>query len=304
MLEEHPISGALHALQGILEREKSRGQTHVALQSESESILEALPVRLMERAQKLKAVDCPVPPETVSSSKGEPDALAAVLASKPPRERTEEWARNELNRIFREVKSCETCRSLGTFRETIVFATGNPLADIMFIGHAPGAEDEKERKPFVGPAGEKLTQIIKAMGLSREEVYLSNIVKFRPKKGDGRFQGSSNRKPNATEMESCLRFIKAEVEVVAPKVIVALGPTAAEGLLERGGSISSLREQAHEFAGAPVVVSYHPSFLLRQENEPDQARAKASKRKVWEDMLKAMDLAGLPISEKQRGFFA
>jgi len=139
--------------------------------------------------------------------------------------------------------------------------------------------------------------------LSRDDVYISNIVKFRPKKGDGRFQGSSNRKPDQAEMASCISFIRAEIEVVQPKVIVALGGTAAEGLLERGGTISALREQLHEFAGVPVVVTYHPSFLLRQESEPDQEKAKAMKRRVWEDMLRAMDLLGMPVSEKQRGFF-
>lgn len=308
MPAEHPISSALSTLNGILEREKSRGQTHVPIGKESEAILQGLPVSLLKKAQAVSnsGQSTASIPETASSSNrtNSADALAAVLDQKAPADRNEEWARKELNKIFREVKSCEACRSLGTLRETIVFATGNPLAEMMFVGEAPGAEEEKERKPFVGPAGQKLTQIIKAMGLSRDEVYISNIVKFRPKKGDGRFQGSSNRKPDSTEMEACIRFIKAEIEVVAPKVIVALGATAAEGLLERGGTISSLRDQSHEFAGVPVVVTYHPSFLLRQESEPDAAKAKASKRKVWEDMLKAMEIVGMPISEKQRGFFA
>ena len=99
-------------------------------------------------------------------------------------------------------------------------------------------------------------------------------------------------------------FIRREIEAVAPKIIVALGATAAEGLLEQGGTISSLRQQEHEFAGVPVVVTYHPSFLLRQESEPDAEKARAAKRKVWEDMLKVMDRVGMPVSEKQRGYFA
>ncbi|MDF1656464.1 MAG: uracil-DNA glycosylase [Verrucomicrobiales bacterium] len=289
MSDIQPVSHALGVLSEILRREKSRGKTHLAIAEASEKTLTEMPVNFMIAAQNSQAGAV-----SVSSA---PEKTADV-------QRNEEWARKELNAIFKEVKTCEVCRSLGTLRDSVVFATGNPMADLMFVGEAPGAEEEKERKPFVGPAGQKLTQIIKAMGLSREEVYISNIVKFRPKKGDGRFQGSSNRKPDSTEMEACIRFIRKEIEVVAPKVIVALGATAAEGLLERGGAISSLREQRHEFAGVPVFVTYHPSFLLRQESEPNAEKARASKRKVWEDMLKVMEHIGMPVSEKQRGFFS
>ncbi len=291
-----------------MEREKSRGHEFVDLSPEATDALQSLSVEFMQRAMETPAstnsesTDVGVE-TTVAAAASAPAAAGTSVVAPVDGERTEEWAREQLNKIFLEVKNCEACRALGTLRETIVFATGNPLADVMFIGEAPGAEEEKQKKPFVGPAGQKLTQIIGAMGLSRDDVYISNIVKFRPKKGDGRFQGSSNRKPDQAEMESCIRFIRAEIEVVQPKVIVALGGTAAEGLLERGGTISALREQLHEFAGVPVVVTYHPSFLLRQESEPDQEKAKAMKRRVWEDMLRAMDLLGMPVSEKQRGFF-
>lgn len=303
----HPIADGLRELSHILEREKARGNEFLNLSPESESALQKLPIEFMQKAaagSATSSLSSPVTPDAAppASQVGKPERSIAPV-SVPEGERTEEWARKRLNEIFREVKNDEACRNLGTLRDTVVFATGNPMADIMFVGEAPGAEEEKQRKPFVGPAGQKLTQIIGAMGLSREEVYISNIVKFRPKKGDGRFQGSSNRKPDQTEMESCIRFVRAEIDVVRPKVIIALGGTAAEGLLERGGTISSLRDQVHEFAGVPVVVTYHPSFLLRQESEPDQQKAKAMKRRVWEDMLRAMDLLGMPVSEKQRGFF-
>jgi DNA polymerase len=104
-------------------------------------------------------------------------------------------------------------------------------------------------------------------------------------------------------MAASIRYIRREIEVVRPKVIVALGGTAAEGLLEVGGSVSGLRNQVHEFDGVPVVVTYHPSFLLRQEGEGDANKAMAMKRRVWEDVLKAMELLEMPISEKQRGYF-
>ena len=304
----HPIANGLRELSSILEREKSRGHEFVDLSPEATDALQSLPVEFMQRAMETPAStnsetsDAGVE-TTVAAPDSVPAAAGTSVVALVDGERTEEWAREQLNKIFLEVKNCEVCRARGTLREKNVFATGNPLADVMFIGEAPGAEEEKQKKPFVGPAGQKLTQIIGAMGLSRDDVYISNIVKFRPKKGDGRFQGSSNRKPDQAEMASCISFIRAEIEVVQPKVIVALGGTAAEGLLERGGTISALREQLHEFAGVPVVVPYHPSFLLRQESEPDQEKAKAMKRRVWEDMLRAMDLLGMPVSEKQRGFF-
>ena len=217
-------------------------------------------------------------------------------------ERTEEWRRAQLNAIFKSVKQAPAPRELGTLFDTVVFASGNPSAEIVFVGEAPGAEEEKQKKPFVGPAGQKLEQILKAMGLSREEVYISNIVKFRPKKGDGRFQGSSNRTPTQEEMASCLPFIRAEIEVLRPRVIVALGRTAAEGLLEKGGALAAFRNDTHHFADIPVIVTYHPSYLLRQEAASAE-EGKVAKRQVWEDMLRVMEIVGLPISEKQRRYF-
>jgi len=334
----NPVAQGLEALLHWLEREKSRGRPTIAVLPETERLLGELPLLCLRRADALRQApaalsSAPAPrespareiapgpgaqaedpatpapardpaPETLPRPTDPPLAADRIPLPPPPDGgRTEAWAREQLNAIFREAKRCERCRSLGTLRDTIVFASGNPLAEVMFVGEAPGAEEEKERKPFVGPAGRKLEQILQAMGLAREDVYISNIVKFRPKKGDGRFQGSSNRKPDATEMEASIRFVRAEIEVVAPRVVVALGLTAAEGLLERGGTISEFRGQAHHFDGVPVVVTYHPSFLLRQESEADPARAGAMKRRVWEDMLRAMEIAGLPISEKQRGYF-
>jgi DNA polymerase len=241
----HPIANGLRELSSILEREKSRGHEFVDLSPEATDALQSLPVEFMQRAMETPAstnsetTDAGVE-TTVAAPDSVPAAAGTSVVALVDGERTEEWAREQLNKIFLEVKNCEACRALGTLRETIVFATGNPLADVMFIGEAPGAEEEKQKKPFVGPAGQKLTQIIGAMGLSRDDVYISNIVKFRPKKGDGRFQGSSNRKPDQAEMASCISFIRAEIEVVQPKVIVALGGTAAEGFQHCGSSCMSL----------------------------------------------------------------
>lgn len=299
-MPHHPIGKGLHLLAEVLERQKEQGRKFIDLAPDSQQKLEGLSATLLaasvrESAPPLQAMSVTL--EAAADTKT--PAKAGVGSSLSD----ESDIRAELNQIFKDVKSCEQCRSLGTLRETVVFASGNPMADIMFVGEAPGAEEEKQKKPFVGPAGEKLAGVLKAMGLSRDEVYISNIVKFRPKKGDGRFQGSSNRKPDPNEMEVSLPFLRREISVVSPRVIVALGATAAEGLLQRGGPLSELRGQNHDFDGIPVIVTYHPSFILRKERESDPAKAKEMKRRVWEDMLRAMEVAGLTISERQRNFF-
>lgn len=188
-------------------------------------------------------------------------------------------------------------RALGTLRQTMVFAVGSPDADIMFIGEAPGSEEERQQEPFVGPAGQKLTGIIKAMGLDRSQVYISNICKFRPAIEN---QGSSNRPPTPAEMRSCLPYVLTEISIIRPKVLVALGKTAAEGL-GISGPVSRLRGQFYPVQGLPTMVTYHPSYILREEKMADGGRA--AKRQVWEDMMQVMERVGLPISDKQRAYF-
>ena len=184
--------------------------------------------------------------------------------------------------------------SLGTLREKMVFATGSPDAEIMLIGEAPGHNEEKEGEPFVGPAGQKLNDILKAMGLKREDVYISSLVKFRPAMPR---QTTNNRKPTPEEMAACLPLVLAEISVVKPKIIIALGGTAAEGLIGLEGTVGSMRGKWHELSGTPVRVTYHPSYLL-QSGDSNQV-----KRSLWEDMLAAMEKLGMPISEKQKAFF-
>lgn len=184
-------------------------------------------------------------------------------------------------------------RRLDSLRDTMVFAVGNPRADLMLVGEAPGAEEERQGEPFVGPAGETLTKILRAMGLKRDEVYISNIVKFRPAMSK---QGEANRPPSPEEMAACVPFVRAEIEIVQPKVIVALGGTASKGLLGVDDSVARLRGCFRDYQGVPLLVTYHPAYLLRKGGN-------AEKRKVWEDMLLVMERLGLPISEKQRGYF-
>jgi DNA polymerase len=180
-----------------------------------------------------------------------------------------------------------------------VLGVGSLDAQIMFVGEAPGAEEEIQGEPFVGPAGQLLTKMILGMGLKREEVYIGNIMNWRPQLpvSPGTDQ-VGNRPPTTEEMAFCLPFLRAQIDVVQPSVLVALGKTALDGLLGAGRfkTLGEARGLWHEFAGKPVMVTYHPSYILR---EPTNRK----KRLIWEDLLKVMDRLGLPVSEKQRAYF-
>jgi DNA polymerase len=188
----------------------------------------------------------------------------------------------------------EVCRAHVRAGKQVVFGVGDPEAKIFFCGEAPGAEEEQQGEPFVGPAGQLLNKMIQAMGLRREEVYIGNIMNWRPEMPTA----FGNRPPTAGEMAYCLPFLRAQIEVVDPALIVALGATAARGLLgaDNFKSLGEIRGQWKQFAGKPVMVTYHPSYLLHNDT-------RRAKRAVWEDLLKVMERVGLPISEKQRGYF-
>lgn len=265
----------------FLQAEEARGVTHVLLDEGARDSLRNLLRRNRPQPTNQSSVQVSIPsPVAVEISTTlviQGDTKAERLASL--RQQAETW---------------HAARSLGTLRDTMVFAIGNPDARIMLVGEAPGYEEERQREPFVGPAGQKLTGILKAMGLGRDEVYISNIVKFRPATPR---QTTNNRKPSAAEMASCLPFIRAEAAIIQPECIIALGGTAAEGLLENASSVGSLRGSWHAFEGTPLRVTYHPSFLLRNDSDL------TTKRQVWEDMLAVMEKLQMPVSEKQRGFF-
>jgi len=163
----------------------------------------------------------------------------------------------------------------------------------MFVGEAPGADEDIKGEPFVGAAGQLLTKIIAAMGFSRQTVYIGNILKCRP---DTPGQSSGNRKPTPEEMKICLPYILEQIEIIQPKVLVALGATAIEGLLGKKEGIGRLRGHFLDFRGIPLMPTFHPAYLLRNQ-------VITEKRKVWEDMLQVMEKLGVPISEKQQGYF-
>jgi len=187
----------------------------------------------------------------------------------------------------------------------VVFGVGNLDAAIMFVGEAPGGDEEDQGEPFVGRAGQLLNRMIKAMGLDRNQVYIGNILNWRPempRNADGSQTG--NRPPSPDEMAYCLPFIRAQIAIIQPKVLVALGKTAVDGLLgaDRFKSMGAARGSWHSYADTPLRATYHPSYLLRQEGLVS-AGAKKIKRDAWEDILSVMERAALPISEKQRNYF-
>lgn len=265
----------MESLLDYLRQEERRGVTHVRLDEEARAVL-----RHLYRSGQPGA-------RPVRRQPGAAPAASTPVAEGSSRE-------EQLESLRAQAEQWGPARTLGTLRETMVFAVGNPEAELVLVGEAPGFEEERKREPFVGRAGQKLDQILKAMGLQRDDVYISNICKFRPAmKG----QTTNNRRPTREEMDACLPFVEAELGIVQPKCIVALGGTAAQGLLGCTEGVGLLREKWRDYRGIPLRVTYHPSYLLHNDT------ALAEKRKVWQDMLAVMEKLGLPISEKQRGFF-
>jgi DNA polymerase len=238
---------------------------------------------------------------SVRQEREEPVDMVVPVIPEIRVERTREEKEEALAAVKARAEIGERARALGTLRDTMVFAVGNPDSPLMLVGEAPGAEEEKQGEPFVGPAGQLLDKMLVAMGLDRGGVYISNLCKYRPAISGGA-QGTGNRAPTAAEMEACVEFIREEIEIIRPRVIVALGATASEGLLGRKVAITRERGQWQTFEGIPLMLTLHPSYLLRAAQE-GPVRGNAEKRKAWEDLLAVMDRLGMPISEKQRGFF-
>jgi DNA polymerase len=188
---------------------------------------------------------------------------------------------------------CMKCPNLASSRKNVVFGVGDIQATLMFVGEAPGADEDAQGEPFVGAAGQLLTRIIQTMGLTREQVYIANILKCRP---DTPGRTSGNRKPTLEEMRTCIPYLHSQIDLIQPRALVALGGTAVEGLLGQTEGITRLRGHWKEYRGIPLMPTFHPSYLLRNQ-------ALSEKRKVWEDMLQVMDRLEMPISEKQRGYF-
>ena len=175
-------------------------------------------------------------------------------------------AADRLAAVRAHLGDCTRCKLHGLGRRQIVFGVGNPDADLMFVGEAPGADEDVQGVPFVGRAGQLLTKIIEAIGLARGDVYIANVIKCRP---------PQNRNPEADEIDTCEPFLFQQIDVIKPKVIVALGTFATRALLRTLDPISRLRGKVFEYRGAKLIPTFHPAYLLRNPS---------SKREVWEDM--------------------
>lgn len=175
-----------------------------------------------------------------------------------------------LSQLREDIGDCKLCR-LCEARTNLVFGVGNPNADLMFVGEAPGRDEDLQGEPFVGRAGKLLNKIIEAMGYSRNDVYIANINKCRP---------PNNRPPADDEMQTCIPFLRKQIDIIAPKVIVCLGATAVRGVLQTEEKIGKLRGNFQDWDGITVMPTYHPAFLLRNPN---------MKKPVWEDMLKVIE---------------
>ena len=180
----------------------------------------------------------------------------------------EEWEKAEsLEELDSLINECTKC-PLHKSRKNFVFGVGNPKADIMVIGEGPGVEEDLQGEPFVGRAGKLLNEILRAINFKREEVYIANVIKSHP---------PGNRTPTAEEMEACVPYLKKQIDLIKPKLILCLGLTAAQGLLKKRDSLTKMRGQLFEYRGTKVMVTYHPAALLRNPHW---------KRPCWEDVQK------------------
>lgn len=187
-----------------------------------------------------------------------------------------------LGALKEEIGGCTGCK-LSSGRKNIVFGEGNPDASLMFIGEGPGKEEDIEARPFVGEAGQLLTKLIAKMGFKREDVYIGNIVKCRP---------PGNRDPEEEEIAACLPFIKRQIEIISPRVIMTLGRISSQTLISTRIPISRLRGRFYAYEGIPVMPTFHPAYLLRNRKD---------KQLVWEDAIKALEKLGMPLPPLKPG---
>jgi DNA polymerase len=287
------LDATIQHLQGL----KARGTRFVPVSEESLATLDWL----LLGAQRPKAPSTSVRPikiQPISASAVEAKSPIATVPARadhqPPIVRSTVPADPKKEAAFADLRkralACVKCPHLASSRKNVVFGVGSIYAELMFVGEAPGADEDIQAEPFVGKAGQLLTKIIEAMGLRRESVYIANILKCRP---DTPGQAFGNRKPTPEEMQTCIPFLHEQIDLIRPKVLVGLGGTAIEGLLGKTG-INKVRGTWQIYRGTPLMPTFHPAYLLRTPGD---------KRKVWEDMLQVMEKLGLPVSDKQRNYF-
>ncbi len=242
------------------------------LQDLQESGVDGIPPEMTLAAGAEAPLQRPAPTE-----RNPVETVAADLPNTPEKHET-------LEQIRKDLGACQRCK-LGATRKNLVFGTGNPQARLVFVGEGPGADEDAQGEPFVGDAGKMLNRIIAAMGLKREDVYICNVVKCRPPK---------NRPPESDEVSACFPFLLRQLLSIKPEVIVALGSSATQALLQTKVPISKVRGKFHDFHGMPLMPTYHPSYLLRTGGNSDSFWS------VWDDMTQVLQLLRLPVPEKSR----
>lgn len=266
------------------------GQRHLELPDTAVHLLRTTPGTRSSSPAQARTNSGPPPaltlptPRPAPQTTPEPEKIALPAGDKA----------TQMQALAEAILASSTCRSLFRRYRKMVLGTGHLDARLMFIGEAPGEEEDLQGQPFVGPAGQLLNKMIAAMGLQREEVYIANICKFRPDMPPG---ATGNRKPTPDEMAACLPFLKAQISIIQPEVIVALGATAVEGLFRLPRApITRMRGQWMTWEHIPVMPTYHPAYLLRNASLEE-------KRRVWEDLLQVMEKLQMPISTTQKNYF-
>lgn len=280
---------------------KAAGVRHIPVSPEALAWLNQRPGPAPRRAAAFR-IERPAPPSSaviappLTPRPAPPPASVPApveIPLGPPKSKEE-----AIQEIRARALECQKCPHLVRTRTQVVFGVGNLDAELMFVGEAPGVDEDRMGEPFVGKAGQLLTRIIQTMGFTRDTVYIANILKCRPDMPAG---ARGNRPPREDEMDTCKPYLHSQIDIIRPRVLVALGATAAQGLLGMRSPINALRGRWREFRGIPVMPTYHPSYLLRAEDGPDRGRAE--KRKAWEDMLLVLEKLGRPITPKMRGYF-
>jgi len=272
---------------------KNQAQPASSFRREIQSQAQEVPA-LVSAAPVQPHPSAPSPSASPARPHHAPAATAPVLPPPPVLSIPDGSKPDQLAWLRDRVLSCPVCNSNLRPGKKLVFGEGSPDASIFFCGEAPGADEEIQGIPFVGEAGKLLTRIIQAMGLSRETVYIGNIMKWRPDNGSD----YGNRPPTVEEMAFCLPYLEAQLSIIRPQIIVGLGATALNGLLGHDPErrITSVRGQWFQHGSIPVMATFHPSYVNRNGTN-------RIKRMIWEDMLAVMERAGLPISPKQQAYF-
>jgi uracil-DNA glycosylase len=240
-------------------------------------------IRALEEMQRSGVTHVDVARETLAALGEAPVVVRAPtsLSGRPKGDYVRETVASVRNDISRELahlearaKACTLCKELARCRHNVVFGVGSPRAEIMFVGEAPGRDEDLQGEPFVGRAGELLTKIIVAMGCKREDVYIANVLKCRP---------PENRTPLPDEVMNCLPYLISQIELIQPRIIVALGATAVRALLDVQIGITKMRGHWYTFRDIPIMPTFHPAYLLRNP---------AAKKEVWDDMKAVLEKLG------------